>query len=175
MVQKLIFSLISINVARAALQKPRSEWDFIFLEEDSEKAWLQRGILNMLFSYQEFFCSGSDILSIAGHFNTIFFLLLQTVHALHERVEQRCSLPQCLILSWKWLTWLLIRVERKEERREIVWVNRGEKKPPGILLVFPQRSSEVLIKLFSNYVEKAVLFWPRQRTEEAGMQWNKGN
>lgn len=47
---------------------------------------------------------------------------------------------------------------------------QGRKKPPGILLVFPQRSSEILIKLFSNYVEKAVLFWPRQRTEEAGMQ-----
>lgn len=156
-------------------KNPAQNEIFIFLEEDSEKVWLQRGILNMLFSYQEFYCSGSDILSIAGHFNTIFFLLLETVHALHERVEQKCSLAQCLILSWKWLTWLLIRVERKEERREIVWVNRGEKKPPGILLVFPQRSSEVLIKLFSNYVEKAVLFWPRQRTEEAGMQWNKGN
>lgn len=52
---------------------------------------------------------------------------------------------------------------------------QGKKNPPGILLVFPQRSSEVLIKLFSNSVEKAVLFLPRRRTGEAGMQRNEGS
>lgn len=68
-----------------------------------------------------------------------------------------------------------MRVGKRREKGDDRPGEQGKKNPPGILLVFPQRSSEVLIKLFSNSVEKAVLFLPRRRTEEVGMQGNEGS
>lgn len=70
----------------------------------------------MLFYYQDFFCSGIDILSTADYFYNILFLLLENVYVLYERLEQKYSLVKHLILIWKWLTWLMIRVGNRTEK-----------------------------------------------------------
>lgn len=69
----------------------------------------------MLFSYQDFYCSGIDILSTADYFYNILFLLLETAYVLYERLEQKYSPVQHLILIWKWLTWFMIRVGKRTE------------------------------------------------------------
>lgn len=58
------------------------------------------GILNMLFQYQDFYCSGIDSLSTSDSFYNVFFLLLETVFVSHEKAEQKYSLAQHLTLIW---------------------------------------------------------------------------